>query len=267
MKEQEILMCSKNLSENILDFSIQQIKCYDFIVEYLQPLNEVELDWMEIEGRELEEMFEFNKYRELPIKIDLSRIERQRKSNKEKAIEEVMKLCDAKIKIKGSEKTTWSETEFYLIHRTYFDHSGGFWVCLSPFAIRWVMDFSKKLGYLSYHSPSLRSLSSAYSAKLYLLMSQWYSKRKFSMSLIKFQEIIGCPTYNSTDMERKILRRAIREFTDKETILQLRYSFSSNDKKKGVGKRRNNIVNIEIFDIRDEKERNKFIELWNQVQQ
>ena len=92
-------------------------------------------------------------------------------------------------------------------------------------------------------------LSSSYSMRLFLMLSQWYSKGEFSISIEELKKRLCCPlTYTPQNVEDRVLKSAQKEMESKDCRFSFEYKFVSNDRKKGVGRKRFDTVVFTIID-------------------
>lgn len=242
----DVIKCSKRVSEDTPDYSCWQMRCLCLVVDHLQPLLKEDIDWSNAKFEDLEKYGIFDENHEVKISMKLSDIDKHR--NGIRVLNEIKRMFDIPIMWDWVKNGKATRTAFYFIHRMEWNEDNLFSIYLSHFSVRWVLEFGKRQGFLSFDKPSMLMLSSSYSMKLFLLLSQWFSKKNFSIGIEELEKRLGCPQYPPKDFRVQVLEPIKKELNNKNCRLSFEYEFKSNDKKKGVGRKRFDTVVFTIID-------------------
>ena len=243
----DVIQCSKRVSEDTPDYSCWQMRCLCLVADQLQPLLKEDIDWANTKFENLEKYGIFNDDHEVEITMKLSDIDKNR--NGIRVLNEIKKMFDIPITWDWMKNGKATRTVFYFIHRMEWNEDNLFSIYLSHFSVRWILEFGKRQGFLSFDKPSMMMLSSSYSMRLFLMLSQWYSKGEFSIGTEELKKRLCCPlTYTPQNVEDRVLKSAQKEMESKDCRLSFEYKFVSNDRKKGVGRKRFDTVVFTIID-------------------
>ena len=202
MKKQ-VLQTTKRATKDILKYnSARQKRCWAVVVEALQqfiPGNE-EIDWKTLDVESLRQIFPLNNLSEFEVEI----IPKYVVSHHKDSIKTLLKKM-TQVDVIEEEDEQGRMATFPLFY-TLLNKNGRYWVGIPPRSLRWLLNFTKKTGYVSFCVQSFMVLSRPTSMNLYLYISEnlkrehpKFGKGVWDVGIDELRERLDCPKQIDTN--------------------------------------------------------------------
>lgn len=229
MKKQ-VLRTTKRATKDILKYnSARQKRCWAVVVEALQqfiPGNE-EIDWKTLDVESLRQIFPLNNLSEFEVEI----IPKYVVSHHKDSIKTLLKKM-TQVDVIEEEDEQGRMATFPLFY-TLLNKNGRYWVGIPPRSLRWLLNFTKKTGYVSFCVQSFMALSSPLSMSLYLYISEnlkrehpKFGKGVWDVSIDELRERLGCSdTVTMGKFVRNYIKACKREIDSKGCRLTFEFEY------------------------------------------
>ena len=225
--EKQVVRTTKESAKGVSKYcSVRQRRCWAVIVEALQqfiPGNE-DIDWKNSTPKELRNIIPFSEHDTFVVAINPKYIVSKGRSVKPT----LLKMQKVNV-IEEVDKDGIKHS--YPLFYDIMEHNGEYSIGLPFLSLKWLLDFTKKMGYVSFCVESFIRLTNEATMMTYLYISSNLKRTfkdgtqgKWVTKIETLREWLGCPDkLSNRDFIRSYLTNAIGEYESKGTRLSFTF--------------------------------------------